>query len=263
MLTRTNSAVAARRTGSLTLRVRGKPPGSQHRFQPIGPYFPLEIVEAIIGFVLSSLPNHTSFLAIIAFAQTSRALREIALRQYCRDVIVNSRVMFVKLWNFLSAENDIFRGIDKFIWVKSLSAPSHIITRSIKSLGAFINLRNLEVCFATEGLRTQDSLVELLLDSFADSPARTNMKKLALTDIPRIDNKLLGSVAKVFSGLKVLELTSTNRLDFDCCLICLEDSLSYTRHSLIPEYSPTAEKLAVDVLFTSTWATAELIICDF
>lgn len=114
-----------------------------------------------------------------------------------------------------------------------------------------MNLRTLDMCFGTEGFKTQDLVITLLLDSFAQSPAKANLKSLTFMKIPRIDTKLLGSIAKTFPELTRLELTSTKYIDTDCCLSCLEASLECTRHSPIPDYYLDAESLAVDVLVFS------------
>ncbi|KXN87680.1 hypothetical protein AN958_08317 [Leucoagaricus sp. SymC.cos] len=252
MLTRTTSATSAvlsRRTSSLTLRVRGQTSSRQHKlgYPSVQPRLPVEITEAIFAFVLLSCPCPESKFSIIhPFTQASKSFREIALRLYFRDIVIDSRALFVKVWDHLSTENNVFRyGSDSFSWVRTLCGPSHIVAgRSIRNLGSFVNLHALEICFASEGLKTQGSVVKQMLDSFANSPARNTLKKLALTDIPSIDTKLLSELAASFSKLKVLELSSTRRIDFDCCLICLDDTLAHTRHSPIPDYCSNADKLA-------------------
>lgn len=124
--------------------------------------------------------------------------------------------------------------------------PSFIIVPKIGYLGSFANLRVLEISLSTEGLGTQDHSIHLLMDTFTQSLSGTNLTKLSFSGIPRIDAQLLALIAKTFPRLTTMELTSTERADFDCCLPCLEDSLHSTRHSPIPDYYSTAEKLAVD-----------------
>lgn len=99
----------------------------------------------------------------------------------------------------------------------------------------------------TEGLGTQDHSVHLLMDTFTHSPSGSNLAKLSFSGVPRIDAQLLALIAKTFPRLTTMELTSTERADFDCCLPCLEDSLRSMRHSPIPDYYSTVEKLAVDI----------------
>lgn len=146
--------------------------------------------------------------------------------------------------------------------------------RDVKNPGAFGNLRTLNMCFASEGLKTQDSIIALLFESFDQSPARTNLKSLAFISIPCIDTKLLDSIAKTFPQLTELELTSTARIDTDCCLVCVEASLGCTRYSPIPDHYLDAQMLAVNAFMfifhrTPTESTfsmllsSEILCCVF
>jgi hypothetical protein len=118
--------------------------------------------------------------------------------------------------------------------------------RGVKSPGAFNNLRTLTMCFASEGLKTQDLITALLFESFDQSPARVNLKSLAFMNIPRIDTKLLGCIVTTFPRLTELELTSTARIDTDCCLVCVEASLGSTTYSPIPDHYLDEQMLAVN-----------------
>ncbi|KAF5362530.1 hypothetical protein D9756_002655 [Leucocoprinus leucothites] len=248
MLTRTTSAVLPRGRNSLTLRVRGRSIGTQSKFKigSLKPRFPLEIIETIVGFVLLLHPFPKSgFLAIRSFTQGSKMLREISLRLYFRDVLLDDRALFVKVWDYLSTENAVFGGSNSFGWVRSLIGPSHIVASSaIKNIGSFVNLKTLELSFASEGSSTQDSVIHRLLDSFLHSPSRNILEKLALTEVPHVDAKLLESLSGMFPRLESLELGSTKRIESDCCIVCMEDSLVDIRHSPIPDYYANAEKLA-------------------
>lgn len=120
MLTRTASTVLARRTGSLTLRVRGRnSTNTQSKVTFIGPRLPYEIIEIIVGFVLlTSSCSESRFLALHSFTRASKMLREIFLRLYFRDIMVDTWELFTKIWNYLSTENEIFGGSDSFCWVR-------------------------------------------------------------------------------------------------------------------------------------------------
>lgn len=145
---------------------------------------------------------------------------------------------------------------------RSFICPSHVVAGGlIKNIGSFVNLQVLKVSFTLEGLSTQDSVVRRLLDSFSRSGP--NIRKLTLTEIPRIDSKLLDSVSLTFPQLQSLEMESSRRIDFDCCTVCLEDSLGYMRHSPIPDYYANAEKLAVDISsLHSFWLSLNLVTCS-
>jgi len=120
MLTRTASTVLARRTGSLTLRVRGRnSTNTQSKVTFIGPRLPYEIIEIIVGFVLlTSSCSESRFFALHSFTRASKMLREIFLRLYFRDIMVDTWELFTKIWNYLSTENEIFGGSDSFCWVR-------------------------------------------------------------------------------------------------------------------------------------------------
>ena len=145
---------------------------------------------------------------------------------------------------------------------RSFICPSHVVASGlIKNIGSFVNLQVLKISFTLEGLSTQDSVVRRLLDSFSRSG--TNIQKLTLTEIPRIDSKLLDSLSLTFPQLKSLEMESSKRIDFDCCTVCLEDSLGYMRHSPIPDYYANAEKLAVDISsLHSFWLSLNPVTCS-
>jgi len=145
---------------------------------------------------------------------------------------------------------------------RSFICPSHVVAGGlIKNIGSFVNLQDLKISFTLEGLSTQDSVVRRLLDSFSRSG--TNIRKLTLAEIPRIDSKLLDSLSLTFPHLESLEMDSSRRIDFDCCTVCLEDSLGYMRHSPIPDYYANTEKLAVDISSLHYfWHSLNLVTCS-
>lgn len=119
MLSRTTSTVLSRRTSSLTIRVRGKAPDPQKRLTTTAPRFPPEITEMIIKLVLLSYPcSDFRFSAIISIIHASKALREITLGLYFRDVIIESRTQLFELWESLSVEKEVFGMSGSFAWVK-------------------------------------------------------------------------------------------------------------------------------------------------
>lgn len=269
---RANSIVLTSRTSSLTLRIRGQAPvPPQQNCIVVSPRVPLEVIERIIELVQSAclcqLDAPPSRSAIGSIIQASKALREIAMRVYFRDVVVDSPSHFLELWTSLAIEKEVFGMVRSFNWVKlvflalfcthilisndsfrAFFGSSQVIMRDVRNIGAFANLQTLDICFASEGLKTQDLIITLLFRSFDQSSARTNLKSLSFMNVPRIDTKLFGLIAKTFPQLTELELTSTSRIDTDCCLGCLEDSLKCTRFSPIPDHHFNAEILAVDRL---------------
>lgn len=122
MLTRTTSTVSNRRTSSLTLHLRRKTSGIPQTAQSPLAYihrklrFPVEIVEIIIGFALSSGPRDSN-ISVISLSRTSKVFREITLRLYYREIIVDSRALFVKICFILAAESARC-GTDAFNWVR-------------------------------------------------------------------------------------------------------------------------------------------------
>lgn len=123
MLTRTTSTVISPRTSSLTLHLRrrktsGIPQASQS--PPVciypKPRLPVEVVEIIIGFVLTSGPRDSN-LSVISLSRTSKSVREITLRLYYREVIVDSRGLFGKICFILSAESERC-GTNAYNWVR-------------------------------------------------------------------------------------------------------------------------------------------------
>ncbi|XP_006462137.1 hypothetical protein AGABI2DRAFT_118999 [Agaricus bisporus var. bisporus H97] len=246
---RANSIVLTSRTSSLTLRIRGQAPvPPQQNCIVVSPRVPLEVIERIIELVQSAclcqLDAPPSRSAIGSIIQASKALRGIAMRVYFRDVVVDSPSHFLELWTSLAIEKEVFGMVRSFNWVKAFFGSSQVIMRDVRNIGAFANLQTLDICFASEGLKTQDLIITLLFRSFDQSSARTNLKSLSFMNVPRIDTKLFGLIAKTFPRLTELELTSTSRIDTDCCLGCLEDSLECTRFSPIPDHHSNAEILA-------------------
>lgn len=73
----------------------------------------------IIKLVLSSYPcSDFRFSAIISIIHASKALREITLGLYFRDVIIESRTHLFELWESLSVEKEVFGMSGSFAWVK-------------------------------------------------------------------------------------------------------------------------------------------------
>ena len=70
---------------------------------------------------------------------------------------------------------------------------------------------------------------------------------LKLTFLPRIDTALLSLVALQFPSLMTLGLSSVERLDEQCCWLCLQESSSCIVHSPIPDMFPSADHLAVGI----------------
>jgi len=119
MLTRTASTILARRTSSLTLRVRGRYSTDAQPKNYIGPRLPYEIIETVVGFVLPAYPcSESRFFALHSLIRASKMLREISLRLYFRNIVVDNWELFTKVWDYLSIQNEIFGGSNSFSWVR-------------------------------------------------------------------------------------------------------------------------------------------------
>ncbi|KAF8880193.1 hypothetical protein BD779DRAFT_1676064 [Infundibulicybe gibba] len=115
-------------------------------------------------------------------------------------------------------------------------------------------LRSLDVQFAQEGLSTQHARLTLLVKNII----ATNLTSLTLSSLPRIDIPLLRLIVKSFPRLVNLHLSCTERLDFNCCWVCFEDSLGCTIHSPVPDSYANPEDLGeafANALKPLTWLT--------
>lgn len=119
------------------------------------------------------------------------------------------------------------------------SSPSHFRYK-MAAVARFTYLRDLTLDFSADGLATQSSRCGLLFSNIT-----SDLSSVKLTYLPRIDVTLLSLLAGRFPSLTNLELSCTERLDEGCCWLCFDESSSCIVHSPIPDYFPSAERLAV------------------
>ncbi|KAI0766686.1 hypothetical protein BD413DRAFT_480757, partial [Trametes elegans] len=189
-------------------------------------HVPPEILDNIVLYLLAGC---RSFSSVAAFALATHQFRQIALRRYYACLHVRSARHWVRMCRVLGV----------YIWVSSLEASTTCFQYKMDGLSRFTSLRALELDFSGDGLSTQGSRAALLFKNMI-----ANLAQLKLTHLPRIDPGLLSLIASRFSSLSALELSCTERLDDQCCWLCLEESTTCTIHSPIPDAFPTVEALA-------------------
>jgi hypothetical protein len=124
---------------------------------------------------------------------------------------------------------------------RSLCTSSKILSYKPKVLVSLTALQYLSIDLAQEGLSTQHPRLKALL-GYLEAGASTSLITLTLSSLPRIDALLLKLIAMSFPRLTDLYLSCTERLEFNCCWSCFEDSLGCTIHSPIPnDYIDFAE----------------------
>lgn len=127
---------------------------------------------------------------------------------------------------------------------RSLCTSSKILSYKPKILVSLTRLQYLSIDLAQEGLSTQHPRLKALLGDLETS-ASTSLISLTLSSLPRIDVLLLKLIAKSFPRLTDLYLSCTERLEFNCCWSCFEDSLGCTIHSPIPDNYINVVEMAV------------------
>jgi hypothetical protein len=234
------------------------------------PRVPIEIVDHILKLALNlSQPNYATrqFSSISSFALASTTFRQIALRNYFRDITPETKTHWANLSRILSAqdEREVARGGKgvftcvrcvyaqppggdcAYINARSLCTSSRILSHRPRILISLTQLQFLSIDLAQEGLSTQHPRLQTLLGHL-ESGARANLTSLTLSCLPRIDVLLLRLIAKSFPRLTNLYLSCTERLEFTCCWTCFEDSLGCTIHSPIPDDYGNVAELAVRYL---------------
>ncbi|GLB43351.1 hypothetical protein LshimejAT787_1302520 [Lyophyllum shimeji] len=240
------------RTSSL-LRARSRPiPNKLLRSSTFdarfpSPRVPHELIDHILGFALLpalDTPKSLEFSSVVPFTLVSAGFRQIALRRFFRDIALTCTTQWTMLFNLLEAEANRTPGrtsSGSFAWVKSLTASSNVLSYKPIRLSYLSYLRVLSIDLAREGLSTQHPLLSSLFSYLEPTNACPNLTSLKLSNLPRVDVLLLRLIAKQFPRLTDLYLSCTERIAFECCWACFEDSLSCTTHSPIPDnYSDAA-----------------------
>lgn len=149
----------------------------------------------------------------------------------------------VRICEYISIDTDLLIGRLRVLYASPkvlLSKPTH--------LPRLTKLRVLSLDLASEGLSTQHPSLSSLFRQLGSSNSAFNLTSLTLSNLPRIDIPLLRLLANTFLNLTNLDLCCTERLEFSCCWVCFEDSLSCTAHSPIPEEYADFKDMAVSAI---------------
>ncbi|KAF9025357.1 hypothetical protein BDZ89DRAFT_1135516 [Hymenopellis radicata] len=214
------------------------------------PVLPTEILDcivhlAVIDALSSNIPDVFSPLKAIAIASWS--LRELVFRHYLRTLHLATDTQWSSTFMLLLSSEARQDGSGGFSWVKSLSAPTKILTPKLTRLAMFTNLHDLTLNFSSEGLSTQHLCAKRIFQNLLDSPGNIALKltSLTLTALPRIDASLLRVISLSFPRITNLYLSCTERLDFSHCWYCLEQSMDLVVHCPIPQRYLDAQDMAV------------------
>ncbi|KAI0630577.1 hypothetical protein C8Q77DRAFT_1219510 [Trametes polyzona] len=186
---------------------------------------PVELLDDIVAHLLQ---QNADIGSIAAFALVSQQFRQVALRRYYAILRVRSALHWVRMCRV--------SGI--YEWVRTLEAETSVFRFKIDGLSRFTALKTLALNFSADGLSTLGNRASLLFGNL-----NADLAQLKLTHLPRIDRTLLSLVAARFTSLKTLELSCTERLDTQCCWLCLEESSTCVVHSPIPDSFVTVEHL--------------------
>ncbi|KAF5353106.1 hypothetical protein D9758_008735 [Tetrapyrgos nigripes] len=253
------------RTLSRTSSKPRKPPLSQHPPYLIvtatdtaqksiraKPHFPTEILDEIVEIVLQNAGNSLLFRfgAIWSLSCSSQRLRQISLRLFLRVLDFGNEdpeACWSGVCNIMQKETCRTDGKGGFAYVESLTSVSSSMILEPYSLGSFLNLRTLAIDLARQGLGTQHNFFKHIFRDLFASPMRS-LKQLSLNSVPRVDCSLLKFIAQCFPCLEKLRISTTERLkplSSDCpCWYCLDEILSLTFHSPIPDMFTTVEQMA-------------------
>jgi hypothetical protein len=250
------------------------------------PRVPTELLDHIITlftvfFCLPVPTRNTAFALIKPLTLVSKSFRHLVLRHYFA-ILVLSNKSSIGLFRFLENEDEAHRRhgwTGGFVWVRSVSQAwlpigqfnAYIIiiitkngayTRSLYAFSdvllseanlaftSFRLLKDLWIDFRREGLMTQRPVLNFLFKSITNG--FLNLTSLTMTAVPRLDTHLLKIVAQIFPSLIELHLSTVESLIIDCCPSCLQDSLTRSTHSPVPDIYPNVEMLAVRTHFFFT-----------
>ncbi|KAG6861259.1 hypothetical protein C0995_002067 [Termitomyces sp. Mi166 len=212
---------------------------------------PIELLDRIIEFFIAQLPSESNtrrFVSIASLTLTSKTIRQLTLRRFFHDLYPMSREEWAAILRILSSLNTspaVGREVSGFGWVRNLYTPSKVLSHKSARLHWLSHLRTLFIDLAQEGLSTQHPTIASIFSSLAPCITYPNLSSLTLSSLPRIDCLLLSLIARTFPRLVDLYLSCTERIEFDCCWACFEDSLGCTLHSPVPDDYLDVIKMAV------------------
>ncbi len=137
-----------------------------------------------------------------------------------------------------------------FLYPRTVHAPSGILSAQpyASHLCFLTNLDELSINCSHEGFSTYQQRFKLICANLTSRSSITSLTTLTLTALPRIETNLLQRIAQSFPSIVNLYLSCTERLNFSHCWYCLEDSLTCTMHSPVPERYLEVQDLAVSFL---------------
>ncbi|KIY63999.1 hypothetical protein CYLTODRAFT_457608 [Cylindrobasidium torrendii FP15055 ss-10] len=248
------------RTQSLpiSLACYTKPPPSPPPFPPL----PWELVDRVIEIIVAdglrdAVDTREYFRTIVKpLAMVNRAFRTLALRAFFFDLTIESYAHWDSTFLLLSTFVPTNRN-HTFNWIRNLSARSGALASNTHRLHYLGSLHSLVINFDKEGLSTQQTALNRIVNNLPHSLA-TRLKSLTFTSLARVDVPLLTAVANKFSSVDDLHLSCAERVDFSHCWYCLQESLEACAHSPVGPQFCSADHMAVPVLSFSN-CQAELM----
>ncbi|KAK0203095.1 hypothetical protein DFS33DRAFT_1240911, partial [Desarmillaria ectypa] len=212
------------------------------------PRLPTEILDEIIQFALVFASNdveYPGFTFIRSFTLASSCFRKIAFRHYLSSLTLDTLSQLDSTFRLLlSLEKEPIAGA--FSWIRTVHAPSGILSAQpyASQLCFLTNINELSINCNHEGFSTYQQRFKLICTNLTSCSPVMSLTTLTLTALPRIETNLLQRIAQSFPSIVNLYLSCTERLNFSHCWYCLEDSLTCTMHSPVPERFLEVQDLA-------------------
>ncbi|KAG7444473.1 uncharacterized protein BT62DRAFT_971188 [Guyanagaster necrorhizus] len=200
---------------------------------------PTEILDEIVQFALviaSTDLDYPGFAFIRSLTLASSCFRKIVFRRYLSSLTLNTLSQLDNTFKLLlSLGDEPFAGA--FSWVRTVHAPSGILSAQphASQLCYLTNLNELSINCNHEGFSTYQQRFKLICVNLTSCSPIMTLTTLTLTALPRIETRMLQRIALSFPSIVNLYLSCTERLNFSHCWCCLEDSLTCTMHSPVPE----------------------------
>ncbi|KAK0189224.1 hypothetical protein F5146DRAFT_1205558 [Armillaria mellea] len=206
------------------------------------------MLDEIIQFALMLASNdldYPGFAFIRSFTLASSSFRKIAFHRYLSNLTLNTLSQLDSTFRLLLSLEKV-PVVSAFSWVRTVHAPSGILSAQpyASQLRFLTKLEELSINCNHEGLSTYQQRVKLICTNLTSRSSIISLTTLTLTALPRIEANLLQRIAQSFPCIVNLYLSCTERLNFSHCWYCLEDSLTCTMHSPVPERYLEVQDLA-------------------
>ncbi|PBK65903.1 hypothetical protein ARMSODRAFT_1087143 [Armillaria solidipes] len=206
------------------------------------------MLDEIIQFALVLASNdldYPGFAFIRSFTLASSSFRKIAFRRYLSRLTLNTLSQLDSTFRLLLSLEKV-PVVGAFSWVRTVHAPSGILSAQpyASQLRFLTNLDELSINCNHEGFSTYQQRFKLICANLTSRSSIMSLTTLTLTALPRIETNLLQRIAQSFPSIVNLYLSCTERLNFSHCWYCLEDSLTCTMHSPVPERYLEVQDLA-------------------